>query len=360
MQKKLSHFQVILLIYMTQSGVVFFSLPGLAARHFGTNGWIAVVLLSVAVSFNLILFAVLHRLGKGQSIFDVMEQSIPKVVLYPFYFVFIIVWVMIASLVTKDYVIVYQMISFPTTNPMILKLAVDALVFYLIIQGIHNIAKAAIVTFWLTFWMILLMFFFYKDFEFVRMTPFVFRDSEISLRSFADLYVAFSGYELCLFLFPFSNSKTKLIKAVWIGHLLTTFTYVYVCFIAFGFYNYSQLKILQFPLLKLLGYIRTPLIEAPETVLVGFFMLSIVLTAVMFGWSAKEAGIRMFPIGGRLMTLLFLLLAYCISFFLDTLNKVRQWLSYFVYVELFVSILLPIGLIILLLVQKRRSGRTNE
>lgn len=360
MQEKLSQFHVAILIYMIQSGVVLYRLPQMLAEQFGTNGWLVIIPMSLIASANILLIGAVYRLGKGASILVILEQSIPRFILYPFYLVMICVWAMIGCLVCKHYVLIFQMVAFPTTNPMIFKIALDVLIFLLMTKSIYNISKAATVFFWMLIWMVLLLFFFYKDFQWSRLTPFIFQGSTLTIDGFLDVYSAFAGYTLCLFLFPYSDKKTKLIKAALAGNLFTAITYIYIGFIAFGFYNYDQLKTLQFPFLNLLAYIQLPFVQATENLLYGFFMFSIIITAVMYFWSAKEVSQRMFPINDRLLSAIILAAAYGFSFIPDVLSEVDQWLTYLGYAELALSLGLPLGLIFLLLIVRKRGAAVNE
>lgn len=65
-------------------------------------------------------------------------------------------------MIGKKYVLIFQMLSFPTTNPMVFKLAVDILAFLMITKGIYSISKAATLFFWLSAWMYLLMLWFFR------------------------------------------------------------------------------------------------------------------------------------------------------------------------------------------------------
>ncbi|WP_159882454.1 GerAB/ArcD/ProY family transporter [Paenibacillus puerhi] len=360
MKEKLSYFHVTLLFFMTQSGMVIFTLPRLLAQHFGTNGWLALVFIFTIVSINIYFIHVVHRLGKGRSIFEIMEQSIPKFILFPFYLSIVFIWTMIGCLLAKQYVMVFQMIAFPTTNPMIFKLVFDVLAFLLVIQGIYNISKASTVFFWGTMWILLLLFYFYVDFQWSRLTPFFFQDSKITMQGTASIYLAFLGYELCLLLFPYTTQKTRLMKGVWIGNLLLFLNYLYVSFISFGFYGHRYLKDLEFPLLNILAYMQFPFIQGTENLFYAFFMFSIIVTSVMFWWAAKEAISRIFSISQKLLMLVILALSYCISYIFDVMSEIQQWLTILGYIEVVIAFGLPLGLILLLLAQRTRGETTSD
>ena len=358
-KEKLSPFHLAILIYMTQTGMVIFSLSRLLAEHFGTNGWLAVPLVSLIVCANILLIAIVYRLGKGKSIFDIMEQSIPKLILFPVYLSLLLVWALLGCLVAKQYLLVFQMIAFPTTNPMLFKLVFDFLAFSLIIKGIYNISKAAAVFFWSIIGMAFLLFYFFYDFKWERLTPFIFQDSAINVQGFTSVYLAFLGFELSLLLFPYINNKTKLTKSVLAANLLITFMYAYLAFISFGFYGHHYLKTLQFPLLSMFAYIQFPFVQGTEILFYGFFMFSIIITSVMYLWAAKETCVRIIPVNGNLIAAAIILFSYFVAYIPDVMSVLDKWLSILGQVEFGIAFGLPIFLIVLLLLQRMRGERSE-
>ena len=357
MQEKLSQFHVTILIFMTQAGLAVFSLSQVLATHFGTNGWIALLPTAAIVTLNIWLIIIVYRLGKGKSIFEIMERSIPKFLLYPLYVLLVAVWSLLGCFVGMKYVIVFQMIAFPTTNPLIFKFVFDVLAFMLLIKGIYNISKAASVFYWATAWMTLLLFYFFSDFNWARLTPYVFRESTITWQSFPDIFFAFLGFELSLLLFPYINKKTKFSVSVVSANFYVLLVYLFLSIVTFGFYGHRYLKELQFPLLSMFAYIQFPFIQGTEILLYSFFIFTIIVTSVMYFWSAKEVCKQVIPINGSWLAAGILLFAFCVSFSRNVLTDIEQWLKFICYMELGVSFGLPLFLILILLIQKMRGGK---
>lgn len=234
MKEKLSQFHTAILIYMIQTGVYVFSITQVEAQYFGTNGWLITIPASILVCLNIYQIYWVYRLGEGQSIFDILEKSIPKFILTPFYLAISTVWALIGCLVAKQYVLIFQMFAFPTTNPMVFKIAIDVLAFMLLTKGLYNISKASTVFFWCTIWMSLLLLYYAGEFRIERLTPYIFKDSSNMLEGFFQIYLAYLGYELCLLLFPYTDKKTKLFRAVIYGNLIRTVSYTILGFVSFG------------------------------------------------------------------------------------------------------------------------------
>jgi len=358
-KEALSFAHVVILMYMTQTGVIVFSLPQIEAQYFGTNGWISVIICSAIVTMNLFVIGLLYRVGKGKSIFESMEQALPKWALTPLYGGLICVWSMLGLMVVKEYVLIFQMMAFPTTHPMLLTLIVDLLILYLVTKGIYNIGKAASAFYWLIIWMLLLLLFFIGDFEWSRLTTFVFQDGESLKQGFIAMMTAFLGYELCMLLFPYTNRQTKVIRAAVTGNGLLTFSYLSLSIIAFGFFSFPQLKVMLFPLLDLMAYIVFPFVERLENFFYGIFLFSIIVTAAMYLWAATETGKRYFPrMDSKFLSFGLVSLQFAVSFIPDTLNEVKSWLDILGKIELGIAFRLP--LFVLTLIFLRKATRRGE
>ncbi|RAP78651.1 spore gernimation protein [Paenibacillus montanisoli] len=358
MTEKLSSFHLSVLVFMTQFGVVIFALPQMLSKTFGTNGWVMLPAYGIMVILNLLLVGAVYRLGNGRSIFAILEQAIPRVLLMPLYLFLVAVWAMLGCLVAKQYVLIFQMIAFPTTNPMLFKLVMDMLLIWLMLKGLYNISKAATLFFWFSVWMILLVFFFYGEFKFSRLTPFILKGGEGGLRDYVGIFAAFLGYELSILTFQYTDAKTKFLRSTIYGSLLTTVFYTYICFVAFGFFSFQQLNKMLYPILDLMAFIRFPFIERLENLFYGFFLFTVLLTVVMYLWSAKEACQRIVPkIKEGVLAPAIVLTAYVMAFFPETLSEVQAWLQVFSELECIIAMGLPMLLLLVLgLTRKKASG----
>ncbi|MFC4776978.1 GerAB/ArcD/ProY family transporter [Paenibacillus sp. GCM10023252] len=359
MKEKLYHTHVTILIFMVQVGVGLFTLPRTLADTFGYNGWLAVLIVSAAVFVNIALIGIVYKLGQGKSVFDIMESSFPKFVTYPVYIGLIGVWALLGCMVAKLYTLIFQTMAYPTTHPMLLKLVMDILIFLLVIQGIYNLSKAATLFFWCVIFLVMLLFFFTDEFQVSNLTPFIMQDSRSLGVGFLKAYSAFLGYEIALFLMPYMDKDKKLGRAMVLSNLWITGCYLAVCITAFGIYSLEQLRRINYPLLDLLGLIQFPFIERVENMLFGLFLFSIIVTVAGYTWMALDTLERMVPrMSRKWLAALMISFMYIVAYIPDTLIKVNYWGELLSVIETAIAFGLPILLITLLLIQRRR-GRTH-
>lgn len=346
MQEKIAPYHTAILIYMSQSGVVIFSMPRLLAETFGTNGYLVLFGFGLISALNLWIISRVPRFCKGKSIFDVLEAALPKIILYPVYLFIAATWAILGCMVAKQYVLIFQMMSFPTTSPMIFKLVVSTLAFLLLIKGIYSIVKAITMFYWMILWMNFLMLFFIPDLELSRLTTFFFKEGHDPLKGTLDIYTAFLGYEICLLLLPFFDPTGNWHRAAQIGNLMSTLVYFTASLMCFTFFSFGQLRSLTFPLLDTLAYIRLPFIERLENLLYSFLLLNTLDTSVLYYWSAKEALQRMFKPSKRiLISFIIVFGTYSLSFIPTTIRDVQNWLSVTGHLTMYIAFLLPLMVI---------------
>ncbi|MFE0396161.1 MULTISPECIES: spore germination protein [Paenibacillus] len=211
----------------------------------------------------------------------------------------------------------------------------------------YNISKASTIFFWSTIWLNLLMLYYIGEFEFERLTPYVFQDGGNMVEGFFHIYLAYLGYELCMLLFPYADQKTKLMKAALYGHLIRTVSYVVMSFVSFGVIGHELLKQMLFPLLDLLAYIKLPFIERIENLFYGFFLFTTIITLVMYFWAAGESTRRVFPrVKIKVHYFCITLVAFIISFIPKVLDTIRDWIMILGYIQMGFAYVMPLLLII--------------
>lgn len=351
MKEKLHPFHISVLVFMIQAGVVVFFLPRMLAQYMGYNGWVSILLFSVAATFNIFLISIVYRLSGGRSIFQIMEQSLPKLIIFPVYAYLIVVWTLLGCIAAKQYIILFQVFVFPTTPLMYIKLLVDIIAYSLIIKGIYNISKAATVFFWMVIWTILLLIFFVKGFDWVNLTPFFFKESTDVVVGSISIFNAFLGYELAMLLFPYVDSKKGFMKAVYFGNFLTTFVYLSISFVCYGFYSFKQLTKMKFPLVDLLAYIKLPFVERVENIFLALYLVTSLMSITMYTWAAAETAKSLIPRANkRWITAVLVCCAFVVSWIPNMLSEVELWLKYLGYMALGIAFGLPLLLIAILVI----------
>ncbi|WP_188998573.1 GerAB/ArcD/ProY family transporter [Paenibacillus nasutitermitis] len=349
-------FHIAILIYMIELDVSMFSMPRLVAENIGTNGWIGVMLLSLVAAFNIWLIQLVYRASRGRSAFEIVERSVPRFLWIPVYLLLAFLWIALGGLIVKKYVLIFQMLSFPTTNPLLLYGVIVLLMFYLLSKGIYNIGKASTIFFIFTIVLIFFIFYFFSDWRAIRFTNFIFQGTTAGNPVFKWLQVfpIFIGYELALLLFPFASKQSKLMKGVYIGHFFHTFTILLMIATCFGFFSFEQLKSLMYPVINLLSYIELPFINRVENLIYTIFLFANLISIVLYAWAALLCLRRIFPgVRSRLLELVLTVLLFGFGFIPLISREADEWLNTVFYSEITLSFAAPLVLLVLLAWQNR-------
>ncbi|MCK8485716.1 spore germination protein [Paenibacillus sp. MBLB2552] len=353
-REKLNRFHIALMVFNTQNGIVLFTLPRLTARYFGTNGWLMLIPMFLFVTLNIMLISAVYRMGRGKSVFDILGASVPRFILIPLYVVLWALFSMIGCLVIRQYALIYQMLIFPTTSDMVLKMFVDVLVFLYVVKGIYTMSKANVIFSLLLLIQIPLAFFFIREFDLARLTPFLFQEGTDMIEGFIRLYGAYMGYELCLFLFPYAENNKRWLKYIHLGNGITMFVFWLVAFLAYGFFGHKTLTHSSFPILNLFAYLRFPFIERIQYFLFSLYLFSVLHTGGMYYWSSQAVMTQIFRrISWKLVVFLSMAATIAVGMIPRSLIEVESWFRYLTIAQLSFSLGFPLLLILLLLLQRR-------
>lgn len=286
MKERLHPLQLSILIYSVQNGLVLYTLPRVTAEYFGTNGWLSIILIFVLVNLNMMLIAMSYKLGKGRSIFEIIETTVPKWVMAPVYLFIIGVWIGMASMVMRDYIFIMKMIFYPTLPAIFFVIFFTLLSFQLLRGGIFHIAKASVVLISFTLPMIFLLFYLVPEFDFSRFTPFFFKGGTDFFKGTLHVYSAFLGMEVSMLFFPMVDNKWR--KSLFIGNFCSTFIYLIVTFMNFGFFSFDQILNDLYPVMTLFEYTEVPFLSRAENLCFCVYAFKVLTTTVIYYWGAQQ------------------------------------------------------------------------
>lgn len=359
MKEKLNGFHVALLVYMLELDVTLFMLPRLVASEIGTNGWLGFLGLSLIATFNIWLYRLVYRAGGGRSVFDIAEGALPKAVLYPVYVLLALLWLSIGAFAGKTFILIFQTLTFQTSSPMLIFCLYCLLVYALLTKDLYSIVKASTVFFLLTVWILSLTPYFFRDWSLHRFTSFFFEGTKNghTLAGLLDVYTVFIGYELCMFLFPYSEAKTKLFKGVFAGHALISSVQLLAIAISFGFFSFEEVKILEFPVIHTLEFIEMPFINRVENLVFPFFLFSNLVSSVMFAFAALSGVRRMLPkFSQKQLALPLTAILFLFGFLPTAFREAAEWIRFAYFSETGVAFALPLLLLLFIKLGKPSKG----
>lgn len=360
MRAKLPFFQTTLMANCAQTGVVTFSLPRLLSENIGTNGWVALFVCCAVSACNLLLISFVYRYSGGRSIFEIAETALPKFMLAAIFGALAFLWILLGSMVGKEYILILKSLSFPDLHPAYLFIIVELLVFLLLSKGILSISNMTVLPFFIFLMNVTLLYYTYNEFDLTRMTTFWLKGGSHSFKGWLEIYLAFLGYELSLLFFPYANKKTRLIGAFQLANLFTTCSYALLAFISFGFFSLHQLQHMKYPVLSLLSYVELPFVKRVDDLVFNLTLFRVIITNVLYVWAAMETLRWLLPPAKKSwMPYAIAVSSTLVTLFVfpSTLEKTEQWLNRLGITEFGVAFSLPFFLLILLIIEKYRGRK---
>lgn len=355
--EKFKPFYLFFITYMTQTGIVLFMLPNMVANYFGYNGWLMIIPISVFAMIQIGLIAGIYYFNKGSSIFQTIETSFSKVniIAKPLYLCLSIFWSVLSITVAKQYVHVMKFLYFPQTNIQWFVLLTLILTYYLVTSGIVTIAHVSTLFFFLSAPMIFLLIYFVPDFSFLQFSTFVFNEHNDFYGGMIELYTAFLGFEVTLFMFPYIKKEKKVFKYVFWGHLYTTLIYLSVTIFCYGFNSFQQLNYQVYPVINLFQYIEFDFIERLDSGLFILFYLKLIITITMYIWISLVTFKRVVMWSAQRSAFALLVVGYLVTLPFVTKNELTSLLSLLAKVQILISIFLPLLVLTIIFLKRRRK-----
>lgn len=359
MKERLHPLPLSILIYMIQNGLVLYSLPRLVAEYFGTNGWLSIIFIFVLVNINITMIAIIYKLGKGRSIFEIIEATVPKWVMVPFYLFIIGVWIGMASMIMKAYIFIYKMMFFPTLPASLFIIFFIFLSFQLLRGGIYKMAKAIVVLCAILQPMIFLLFYLIPEFEFARYTTFLFKGETDFFKGALHVYTAFLGFEVSILFFPMVEKKWT--KALFIGNFLSTVVYFLITFICFGFFSFDQILKDIFPVMTLFEYTEVAFLTRAENLCFSVLAFKILSIIALYYWGAQQIFGNMFKsIKPNFWIFIILASGFILALIPDSLVAVEEWLKWLSYCGIGIAWALPIFVLCILFIQMLKNHKETD
>jgi hypothetical protein len=360
MNEKLNWFHIALLVYLIEVDIAVFSLSRTVAENIGTNGWAGLLILSAAALINIWMYRVVYVLGKGRSMHEIAESAVPRAALIPVYVALSLFWIAFGALIGKNFIALYQILSFRSTSQVMIYLFYCILIYCILVKDIYSIVKASTVFFIMTFLLNALIPYFFQDWRLVRFTTSFFQGAEKghSLLGWMKVFSVMVGYEMLMFLFPFTDKKSKLFKGLTIGHLSGTAVQLLVIFIAFGFFSFRQNQMLEFPMLNTLEYIELPFINRVDNLIYCIFLFPNLISSALFCYAGIMTLQRVFPKAkpkqlGRVVAVLM----FAFGWAAVILQRFATLLNKSFYLEIGLAFLLPVLLIPAAFRMRKKEGR---
>ena len=203
---------------------------------------------------------------------------------------------------------------------------------YGVFGGVKVVAGICFITFWFTFWLILLLPLTFDHFIFERIAP-IFNTPVVDIgQGMLKTTYSLLGFECILFIYPFVKDKTKVFRFALLGMWFTLLLMLSLTIVSILFFSPNQLKHTIWPILNMMSIVRVPFIEIFEYIAVSFWILIIYSNLTLFLWIASKGIKRVFKLRQKKGVYVSGILIFILSFVIndrDSIEKFSDFVNYF-------------------------------
>ncbi|MBP3963196.1 GerAB/ArcD/ProY family transporter [Paenibacillus lignilyticus] len=359
MNERLRPLQLSILFYSVQNGLYLYTLPRITAQYFGTNGWLSIIFIFILVNLNIAMIAIIYKLGKGRSVFEIIEATVPKWVMVPVYLFILCVWIGLASMIMREYIFIIKIFFYPALPAFYFVLFFTLLSFQLLTGGIRHITRSFVVLICFVMPMIVLLIYLIPEFEFARFTPFYFKGGTDYFQGTLHVYSVYLGIEVSILFFPMVAKNWT--KSLFIGNFFSLVVYLMVTFTCFGFFSFDQILNDLYPIMTLFEYTEVTFLSRAENLCFCVFAFKVLATTVIYFWGAQKTLEHIArKVKSGLWILCILAAGFILALLPDSVAHVDKWSTWLSNSAIVIAWALPLFVLCILFIQMLKNQVMRE
>ena len=362
-EKKISQSHFFFILIQSQIGVAVLSLPYSVHQTAEGDGWISTLLAGFVVQLWMFAFLVLVRFFPERNLFGFSPQLLGKWIGRFVSFLYIIYFLLIASLVA--------VLQANLITGWILTLTPFWIIYMLIIitgvllarENIQVIARFFSITSVIIFIFITLTssVFTFMDIDYIL--PIGHSGVSNIFKAIRNVVLALTGFEILLIIYPLLNNKRKTIKTLTIANITVTSIYTLLVFSSLVVFSSEEIKLVPQPVLYMLKAISFEVIERLDLIFLSIWIFPMTNSFIIYIYKASKGLQQLFHTNTHAPFVPIVVVPILISaFFLQNqfiVEKVGKFSENFIYLFVF---LFPLLFLLLAFVKKKmkKRGKKNE
>lgn len=319
------------------------------AKH---DAWISILISFLAVNLLIFVTFKLLEMYESNDIFGINLDIFGKYIGNFINLLLVIYSGTAFFAIIRNYTDVINAWVFPDLKPSFIIITLLILVIYAFTAGLRVIIGICFFSFFLGLWIpvALLLPVDYANVNYLL--PVLSNDLIGILKGAYYMTFTIVGFEVINVLYPYVKEKKKAKKYVHLGLLFTMFLYLFVMVITLTFFSGEQLEKTIWATLSLFSIIRLPFLERIELITICFWLIVILPNLCLYAWSAYRGFTRLANIKEMKFILIFSLLIFLGSFFVETRTQIHAFNYKFGTAAFYIVLVYPIILYLIALMKK--------
>ncbi|WP_155894673.1 endospore germination permease [Bacillus sp. 37MA] len=284
----ISPVQLFFIILQTQIGIGLLSLPYTVQEGAGKDGWISILLAGLFVQGGIAVIWLLSSRFPGLTFYDFAPLLVGRIIGTVLTMMYILFFFAMVCYQLSYFLAVSSNWAFPRTPHVIFAVLAVAVSVYLakenlrIIGRFHNLASFLLVS--IIFVLLPLI----PHFEMRYLLPFASNGVEDIMRGAGKAVTAFAGFELLLWLYPFTEgSKTAKWKAVAGANAATSIIYAILAFASSAIFSPEEIKVVPEPVLYIMKEAELIVVERIDLLFLTVWAVLVLTSLISYLYVAS-------------------------------------------------------------------------
>ncbi|MGZ4163375.1 MAG: GerAB/ArcD/ProY family transporter [Tumebacillaceae bacterium] len=221
--------------------------------------------------------------------------------------------------------------------------------------GVRLLSKFAITSFFLTVWILLLIYYPMQEGGYSHLFPIGANGLKAIFDGSLKAALSLLGPELLLVIYPYVVYKPDVLPAVSIASWGTTLVYTINAVTTIVFFSADQLTKTIWPMLAMYKHVQMPFIERFETIMIAVWLIQIVHTSGSYLWAGVEGVVRSFHLKKSWVHVVLILATLVLSQMLKGRTEVNAYLNILANVGLGVLVFYALLIWIIALILRRKG-----
>ncbi|HEY9059090.1 MAG TPA: GerAB/ArcD/ProY family transporter [Pseudobacteroides sp.] len=339
--------QLGLIVFITQTGVGIVMLPATLAKEVGHDGWISVIITSIAVIILSALIMLLMKRYSDKGIYDINKLIYGKIIGLGFN-ILLVAYLLAATVAGASLFNIFIRITILQATPSWALAPVIILPsFYLVWQGLKSISRFLYLSMINYLIIPILIILLYDNFKGSFLLPLGEAGVLPMLYSVKSCFFAFIGFELIVFFYPWVSEKKKVFKWYILATIVSTFIFVSTVAATTAVFGENMVSLFSMPFFNLSRIYNAPILERVDLYLIAIWYIPMACSMRSYIFAAFDGLQKVFMIKkNRLSYFIFFASVLILSSIPKDINQIFMLIDIINYAGMFISFFLVLCLIL--------------
>ncbi len=353
--------QASLFIVAAQTGIGILLLPSAVTRYAGHSGWISVLIGGVPVFFGCLMIISLCNRFNGSSILTINTTIFGKHIGFFLNLIIVLSFIFITASQFLLFVSIVGTWFFKSTPLWVLAIYLVIPSVYITAKGLKAICRFNFLLFLFIPIILSLIPLNLQNFRFTQLLPLEGHGLMAILSGVPATAIAFSGFEVLLLIFPYITNKKNLRKYVSAATISTTLIFTIIVIVAIAVFGENLLVKRVSTISGLARMIRLPVFERVDLYYFAIWISGMLLVLNSYCFISTNSLKQIFRIKNKYLSLLIItVIKLSTAFFISDTNVQTMLFNISSYIAMVIGIFIPIVLLLISIITKKKGGKAVE